>query len=302
MTSHIVFVYSPKYEVDIGEHPFKTTKYRLTAERLVAECGVARDQLLEPSPPDEATLLRALDREYLEDMKALRWNSRTASSELPISRAIIDGSFLCAGGTLLAARKALELGGIGFHVGGGWHHAFRDHAEGFCYVNDIAAAILTLQAEGAIKRAIVVDCDLHQGNGTAVYFQTDPDVFTFSIHQERLYPQKEKSDLDIGLDDFTGDLKYLAALGSAIPRLYDSHKPQIVFYVAGADPYKDDLLGNLQLTKEGLRKRDELVIRSASERRLPVVVMLAGGYSPDVRDTVDIHLATARVALECAGQ
>jgi acetoin utilization deacetylase AcuC-like enzyme len=300
MRSKIVFVYSPQYCVDIGAHVFRTEKYRLVAERIAAQCGIPLEEMLAPQPASQNDLRRALDPRYLQDMKERRWTGRTASSELPITREIIEGAFLCAGGTLLAARKALEIGGVGFHVGGGWHHAFADHAEGFCYVNDVAVAILALKDEGAVERVLVVDCDLHQGNGTARYFQSDPSVFTFSIHQERLYPIKGKSDLDIGLDDYAGDEEYLEPLASAIPRLYDSHKPQIVFYLAGADPFEHDQLGALRLTKSGLRRRDEQVIRSAAERKIPLVVVLAGGYAVDLRDTVDIHVSAAEVALECA--
>jgi acetoin utilization deacetylase AcuC-like enzyme len=302
MSSKIAFAYSPKYGVDIGAHVFITAKYALTAKRLREECGVTPEQIIEPSLAPEADLQRALEPEYLEDMAELRRTPRTEYSELPITREIINGAFLCAGGTLLAAREALERRGIGFHVGGGWHHAFPDHAEGFCYVNDLAVAILALKAEGRIRRALVVDCDLHQGNGTAVYFQDDPDVFTFSIHQERLYPFKQRSDLDIGLDDGVGDAEYLQRLGSAIPRLYDEHKPDMVFYVAGADPYERDQLGSLQLTKDGLRQRDELVIAAAAERNIPLTITLAGGYAPDVNDTVDIHISTAKTALAAAAK
>ncbi len=301
MNPRVAFIYSPKYCVDIGAHVFQTSKYRLIADRLAEEMKFGPDDFIEPDFAPYEALLRAHDQEFLDDMDNLRWTERTRPSELPITKDIIDAAVLCAGGSIRASREALDRNGIGFHIGGGWHHSFPDHAEGFCYINDIAVAIINLKAENAIQRAIVVDCDLHQGNGTAYFFRNDPDVWTFSIHQENLYPMKQRSDLDIGLENFAGDDVYLKRLGSALPRLNEEYYPCIVFYVAGADPYEKDQLGSLQITKEGLRKRDELVIRSAAERGIPVVVMLAGGYAPDVNDTVEIHCNTAQVALEAAG-
>ncbi len=298
MNPRLAFIYSPKYCVDIGAHVFQTSKYRLISDRLAEEIGLTPDDVIEPDLAPDETLLRAHDAEFLDDMKNLRWTPRTQPSELPISQEIIDAAVLCAGGSMRAAREATERNGIGFHIGGGWHHSFPDHAEGFCYINDVAVAILNLKDKGTILRAIVVDCDLHQGNGTAFFFGTDPDVFTFSIHQENLYPIKQRSDLDIGLESFAGDDVYLERLGSAIPRLYDEHKPDIAFYVAGADPFEMDQLGSLQITKQGLRKRDEMVIEGAAKRGIPLVVTLAGGYAPDVNDTVEIHCNTAKTAIE----
>ena len=179
------------------------------------------------------------------------------------------------------------------NLAGGFHHAFDDWAEGFCYINDVAVGIRSVQAEGLAERAMVVDCDLHQGNGTAQIFSDDPSVFTFSIHQENLYPLKRRSDLDVGLPDFcTGDA-YLAALRENLLPALERHGPELVLYVAGADPYEKDLLGTLQLSIEDLRRRDDIVVGACAERGIPVAAVLAGGYAPDVSDTVLIHYGTA---------
>jgi len=234
-------------------------------------------------------------------MLNLRWTARTVRSELPLTWEIILGYLIHAAGTIAACRLGLE-DGVAMHLGGGFHHAFADHGEGFCYVNDVAVAVRKLQAEGRIARAAVIDCDLHQGNGTARIFQADPAVFTFSIHQEHLYPIKEKSDLDIGLADETGDDIYVEHLQAAVPKILAEHKPELVIYVAGADPFKDDQLGALRLTKRGLAMRDRVVIEGCHRRGIPVVPVLAGGYALNTADTVDIHTNTARECLRVLGQ
>jgi acetoin utilization deacetylase AcuC-like enzyme len=213
---------------------------------------------------------------------------------MALTEDIVMFSKLTVGGTVLTCFKALEAG-IGFHIGGGFHHAFTDHAEGFCYINDIAIGIRKAQDGGRMSRAAVIDCDLHQGNGTANIFLNDPTVYTFSIHQEHLYPIKERSDMDIGLDDLVGDEEYLDALRFRVPQVLDASDPELLVYVAGADPYAGDRLGTLQLTKEGLAERDRIVIRSARHRGIPVAVVLAGGYAAVTMDTVEIHANTALV-------
>ncbi len=290
------FVASARYEVDIGPHVFPTAKYRLVRERLLAR-GLARpEDFAEPPMPSEVDLRRAHAAEYLDDLRHLRPTWRTIYSELPLTRAIVEGFTLAAGGTLLAARNALESGAA-LHLGGGLHHAFADRAEGFCYVNDVAVAAHALLAEGRAARAAVIDCDVHQGNGTARIFAEDATVFTFSIHQEWNYPVKEQSDLDIGLEDGVGDAEYLAHLDREVPRILDRERPNVVFYLAGADPYVEDQLGGLALTKAGLRERDRRVLAWCRERGIPVAVTLAGGYAARLDDTVAIHEATAEEVL-----
>jgi len=291
------FVYSDKYEIDIGIHVFPTVKYRLIKEKLLNENLAKEEDFIEPPKPDIEDIRLVHTQEYLDDLLNLRWTSRTIRSELPLNWEIVEAYLLAASGTILTLKIALEEK-IGFHIGGGFHHAFPDHAEGFCYINDIAVGIRKLQKEGLIKKAAVIDCDLHQGNGTAKIFQKDESVFTFSIHQENLYPIKEESDWDIGLLDFTGDDVYLQHLKEAVPKIIETHKPELIVYVAGADPYKNDQLGLLRLTKEGLIERDKIVIKNALANNIPVGVVLGGGYALDVMDTVEIHFNTAKVCLE----
>lgn len=296
MPTHAAVVYSPLYECDIGPHVFPVEKFRGVVERMVAAGEVDRGALLAPelAPPEDLLLVHTA--EYLDDLNHLRWTPRTAYSELPLTTEIVYAYVLAAGGTTRASREALRRG-AGINVGGGFHHAYADMASGFCYINDLAVAIRVLQRDGLVRRAAVVDCDLHQGNGTAKIFQGDPDVFTFSMHQENLYPVKERSDLDIGLDDFTGDDEYLARLEAALPAVLDAHRPEIVLYQAGADPYREDQLGSLRLTMAGLELRDRMVLEGCARRGIPAVVTLGGGYARQVNDTIAIHHQTCRVAL-----
>ncbi|MCX7717529.1 MAG: histone deacetylase [Candidatus Sumerlaeaceae bacterium] len=292
-------VYSPRYEVDIGPHVFPTRKYRLVRDNLIA-CGDAGpSDFVEPPPATRDELLTVHTPGLLDDLENLRWSHRTRNSELPLSRPIVDAYILAAGGTIYAARLALTAGAgsVRAHIGGGFHHAFADHAEGFCYINDIAVAIRVMQREGRIKRAMVVDLDLHQGNGTAHIFEHDEAVFTISLHQENNYPIKQRSDIDIGLEDFTGDDEYLARLREVFPAAAEKHRPELLIYVAGADPYREDQLGALRLSLEGLHQRDQHVLGEAVRLGIPTVVVLAGGYARNVSDTVEIHTRTIRAAL-----
>jgi len=219
-----------------------------------------------------------------------------ARLEIPYSRQMVEAFWLAAGGTILAARLALQAG-VGFNIGGGFHHAFPEHGEGFCAINDIAIAVSRLQRDGAIRRAMVVDCDVHHGNGTAAIFSNDASVFTLSIHQLNNYPsEKPLSSLDIHLPDGTGDAEYLHRLSNGYRAALTMFQPELVVYVAGADPYCEDQLGGLALTLDGLRARDHLVISTALTGKIPVAIVLAGGYARDVEDTITIHANTAAVA------
>jgi acetoin utilization deacetylase AcuC-like enzyme len=285
-------VWSPAYELDLGPHVWPTAKYRLVRERLLAAGALDPAEVLAPGPAAWEDLALVHTSDYLQKVRtgALsaveRWRL-----EVPWSPALVEGFRLMVGGTVAAARAALD-DGVAVHLGGGLHHAFPDHGEGFCLFNDVAVAIRRLQRDGAIRRAAVVDCDVHHGNGTAAVFAGDPTVFTFSIHQEANYPAwKPPSDLDIGLDDGTGDAEYLARLDEALDRVFAA-APALVVYLAGADPYEEDQLGGLALTKEGLRRRDVLVFERARRAGVPLVVTLAGGYARRVEDTVDIHVTT----------
>jgi acetoin utilization deacetylase AcuC-like enzyme len=290
----IPIVYSPRYFADLKGHVFPIEKYRLIVERLEAE-GIL-GELVEPEPATREQLELVHTPEYLDDFFAARWTPRTASSEMALTPEIARVFQLGAGGSIAAARLALERGGPAMNVGGGLHHAFPGHAEGFCYINDVALAVRTMLAEGRAERAAVIDCDLHQGNGTAVIFQDDTNVFTFSIHEENLYPVKQRSDLDVGLPSFAGDDVYLPPLRKHVPQVLDKHRPDFVAYVAGADPHAGDQLGTLQLSIDGLIERDRVVLENCRERGIPVVILLAGGYGVRTEDTVTVHVNTYKVA------
>lgn len=290
-------VYSPHYEVNIGPHVFPTSKYRLIREKLLRDGAVVEEDIVESVRARREELELVHTPQMIDDLLNLRWTEHTMYSELPISREIVDAYIYACGGSILAAREAVTSAArTCFHIGGGFHHAFAARAEGFCYLNDIAVAVRKMQQEHRLIRAMVIDCDLHQGNGTANVFVGDPDVFTMSIHQENNYPAKERSDVDIGLPDFTGDEEYLSRLGEFLEEYVPKHHPELIMYVAGADPYEDDQLGGLRITMDGLRRRDELVLQAAAQQRIPVAVVLAGGYARDVNDTVAIHAQTCKVA------
>ncbi|MGB8952713.1 MAG: histone deacetylase [Candidatus Aminicenantales bacterium] len=291
------FVYSEEYWiVDIGKHVFPVKKYRLVYERLLA-MGAKREDFLQPHPARDEDLLLVHSPKYL---KKLKTGSLTPSEilalELPYSPGLICFAWLFVGGTILAAETALKEG-LAVHIGGGFHHAFPDHGEGFCVLNDVAVALEKMKKEGRIQRAMVVDCDLHQGNGTAFIFARKKYVYTFSLHQMDIYPaEKPSSTVDVGLWTGDGDAAYLSAMKNYFPRLYQEFRPDLVFYLAGADPLGEDQLGGLTLTKDGLQARDGIVIEGARQLGLPVVVLFAGGYAPDVEDSVAVHMNTINVA------
>ncbi len=294
-----VFVHHELYQADLRGHVFPMEKYGLV-RRALDDSGVTTAGDWQVADlATEAQLRLVHTAEYLDDFLNARWTPRTESSELPLDDAVVRAFMLFTGGTIAASREALARG-FAVNVGGGFHHAFADHAEGFCYLNDIAVGIRVLQEDGAIRRAAVIDCDLHQGNGTARIFAGDANVFTFSIHQERLYPLKQRSDLDVGLDDPTGDARYLAALDEALPVVFERGRPEFVVYQAGADPYEDDQLGNLGITMAGLRERDRRVLAACAGRGVPCAVTFGGGYARRVEDTVAIHAGTCRETLAAA--
>ena len=299
MSSTPVVVHCPAYFCDIGPHVFPVEKFARVRAQLVSAGEIAAGAIVTAAPAAREDLLLVHTREYLDDLAALRWTHRTRMSELPLSAEIVRAYELAAGGTTLAARGALESG-CGINLGGGFHHASADHAEGFCYLNDLAVAVRVLQREGRIRRAAVVDLDVHQGNGTALVFHGDDSVFTLSVHQENNYPMpKPPGSLDVGLEDGTGDEEYLRRLDPALDQVW-RFEPEIVLYQAGADPYVEDQLGGLALTRAGLEARDRRVLEGSAERGIPAVVTLGGGYARRVEDTVAIHACTCRVALEAS--
>lgn len=288
-------VYSPEYEINIGTHVWPTTKYRLIRERLADWEGLV---FCDPEPAAWADIELVHFPAWAGKLRQCSLTQEEITHlEIPWNAQIAAGFLKMTGGTVVTARLALQEG-VSLHLGGGLHHAFPGHGEGFCPINDIAVAIRVLQRERLVSRAAVIDCDVHQGNGTAVCFGGDAEVFTFSIHQEHNYPAwKPKSDLDIGVRDRTTDGEYLEQLQEGIEAALH-HRADLTIYVAGADPFKHDQLGGLSLTKDGLRRRDRAVLSAMGEASIPVAIVLAGGYAQRLEDTVDIHVATAQEALE----
>ncbi len=290
------------YYADIGMHVFPMRKYRLVRDEVIRRGLLSDTDVVMPSPATADQVRRVHDRAYVD--KLLRGGLsplEEAVLELPYSKKLVEASFLCAGGSIEAASRALA-GGLAVHLGGGLHHAFPDHGEGFCVLHDVAIALRELQARGRIRRAAVIDVDVHQGNGTAAIFRDDTTVFTFSIHEEDNYPAiKPPSDLDIGLETYAGGERYLAALHHNVPRILDRVEPDLVAYVAGADPFEEDQLGRLRLTRDDLRARDRLVFDACVVRDVPVFATLAGGYARDVNDTVGIHADMVEEAFRVGG-
>lgn len=293
-------VYHSRYNLDLGAHVFPAHKYRLVRDGLVAKGIADPADILTPEPAGDEDVLRVHTPEYVEKLKH---DSLTPSErmrlELPYSPQIVEAFWLAAGGSILAARCALQ-DGFGVNLGGGFHHAYPGHGEGFCMLNDVAIAIRRMQADRAAARVMVVDADVHQGNGTAYIFAGDSSVFTLSIHQEKNYPlPKPPSDLDINMEDGAGDEDYLRALAGGLGDSFARISPDLLFYLAGADPYREDQLGGLRLTLGGLRQRDDLVFAEARRRGVPVAVTLAGGYARNTEDTVRIHMNTVLAARHC---
>lgn len=283
-------------------HRFPIEKYTLLRERVISRGLVPRERVHDPAraTPGELTLVHTAD--YVERLT----EGRLAPEEIrrlgfPWSPRLVERSLRAVGGTLAAAAAALEHG-VAMNLAGGTHHAFADHGEGFCVFNDIAVAVRALQREGRIARAAIVDLDVHQGNGTHAIFAGDPSVFTFSMHGGRNYPfTKVPGSLDIELADGTGDAEYLDQLAAALPRVLAAAAPDLVLYLAGADPHEGDRLGRLRLTFGGLARRDVMVLEACREVGIPIAITIAGGYGRDIATTVEAHANTVRVAGEFAG-
>jgi acetoin utilization deacetylase AcuC-like enzyme len=325
-------VYSDAYYLPIGDHVFPAEKYRRVHDRLISNSVAEAKDFLEPQPATDLDILLVHTPEYVQKLKTGTLSPREEMEmEIPYSRDLVDAFWLAAGGSILAGRQCL-IDRVSISIGGGFHHAFPDHGEGFCMIHDVAVAIRRLQRDDKIRTAMIVDCDVHQGNGTAAIFagtrieslplpslsssrrneksgaQTKMhgpergDVFTISLHQHNNYPQwKPPSSIDVDLPDGIGDDDYLAWLDNALSSGLRQFDPDLLCYVAGADPYREDQLGGLDLTIEGLKKRDELVFRVAQARSIPVMVTYAGGYARNLEDTVTIHSNTVVAADEVFG-
>jgi acetoin utilization deacetylase AcuC-like enzyme len=294
-------VYHDRYDLNLGAHVFPSQKFRLIAQALLHEGIAAPEDFLQPEAATDEDILRVHTRDWVRKLKT---GTLTASDvmklEVPYSPELVEAVWLAAGGTILAGQSALR-DGFGANLGGGFHHAYPGHGEGFCAIHDVGVAIRKLQADKAIRRAMVIDTDVHHGNGTAAIFRDDPSVFTISIHQENNYPaHKPPSSLDLNMLDRADDEEYLGALIPAVQESLDQFRPDIVFYVGGADPFCEDQLGGLSLTKKGLQERDRKVFEQARHRSIPVATTLAGGYARRVEDTVRIHVNTIVAARDVA--
>src|SRR5258708_19130294 len=292
-------VYHPSYQVALPPgHPFPMSKYLLLKDRLLAEGILKTDDILQPEPLDDETLELVHTREYVAKLAS---SALSAAEQrrlgLPWSEALWQRSRLASAGTLMAARAALD-GGLAGNLAGGTHHAFADHGEGFCVLNDVAVAIRKLRAECLIGRAAIIDLDVHQANGTAAIFEADDKVFTFSMHGERNYPlAKMRSTLDVPLEDGVGDAEYLDALQRHLPVVLDTANADIVFYLAGVDVAAGDRYGKLALTEEGIRQRDRWVIETVRMRGVPMSIVLAGGYAATRARTAELHAHAFREAV-----
>ena len=318
-------VYSDAYYLPIGPHVFPAEKYRRVHRRLIESGAAGPEDFITPQPASDQDILLVHTPEYVKKLKTGALSARDELLlEVPFSPELVKAFWLAAGGSILAAQRALN-DGVAVNIGGGFHHAFPDHGEGFCMIHDVAVAIRRMQRDEKIRMAMTVDCDVHQGNGTAAIFagtragssplpSTGPqvfgkrpvmrgahagDVFTISLHQENNYPAwKPPSSIDVDLPDGIGDDDYLAWLDNALSSGLRQFKPDLICYIAGADPYREDQLGGLALTIEGLKRRDELVFLAAKAQGVPVMVTYAGGYAQRVEDTVTIHSNTVLAAKE----
>jgi acetoin utilization deacetylase AcuC-like enzyme len=322
-------VYSDDYYLPIGAHVFPAEKYERVHKRLIQTGAADAHDFVTPQPASDQDILLVHTPQYVHKLKTGTLSAHEElEMEIPYSPELVRAFWLAAGGSILAADFALK-DRVAFNIGGGFHHAFPDHGEGFCMIHDVAVAIRRMQRDDKIARAMTVDCDVHHGNGTAAIFAgvrvpaaplpsksasvLNPaavkvrnahagDVFTISLHQENNYPMwKPPSSIDVDLPDEIGDDDYLAWLDNALSSGLRQFEPELICYIAGADPYREDQLGGLALTIEGLKRRDELVFRVAQARDIPVMVTFAGGYAQKVEDTVTIHCNTVIAAKEVFG-
>jgi acetoin utilization deacetylase AcuC-like enzyme len=296
-------IYHDGYDLNLGPHVFPSQKFRLIAEKLRADGIASPDDFLLPEPASDTDILRVHTEDWVKKLKTGTLTySDVMKLEVPYSPELVQAFWLAAGGTILAAQSALR-DGFGCNLSGGFHHAYPGHGEGFCAIHDVAVAIRRLQHNGAISKVVVVDTDVHHGNGTAAIFAKDDSVFTLSIHQANNYPAyKPPSDLDLNLEDGVDGEEYLDTLLPAVRKALDEFRPDMLFYVGGADPYREDQLGGLALSIRGLKARDVGVFTEARKRKIPVVTTLAGGYARRLEDTVQIHVNTIVAAREVANQ
>ena len=294
----IPIVFSDKYTVRSPGHVFRAGKFEAALRLLLKERIIRRSEVLEPRRPSRADLLLAHTPAWVKKILGGGLTPEdSARAELELTPGVVEAHLMNVGGTILAARLALRTG-LGINCGGGAHHAFSGHGEGFCLLNDIAVAVNKLRSAGKVKRALIIDLDVHQGNGTAEIFRGDRDVFTFSVHQRGIYPEKRvRGALDLELPPGAGDKAYLSLLDRSLPGVFRRARPDLVVYNAGVDVYRGDLLGGLKLTMAGVRLRDEKIFQECFARNLPTAVVLSGGYAARLSDTARLHANTIKTAL-----
>jgi acetoin utilization deacetylase AcuC-like enzyme len=294
-------VYHEGYDLHLGAHVFPSQKFKLIAEKLNADGVTSQRDFIRPEAASDEDILRVHTADWVRKLKTGTLTpSEQMKLEVPYSQELVRAFWLAAGGSIAAAQAALR-DGFGCNLGGGFHHAFPGHGEGFCAIHDVAVAIRRLQGDRAIRKAMVIDTDVHHGNGTAAIFARDEAVFTLSIHQLNNYPaHKPASTVDLNMSDGVRDQEYLDALLPSVQQGIEAFQPEILFYVGGADPYVEDQLGGLSISMEGLKARDKAVFKEARKRKIPVVTTLAGGYARRVQDTVQIHVNTILAAKETA--
>lgn len=292
--------YHPIYVLPLPKgHRFPMEKYELVPQQLLHEGTCSKSNFFEPEYPDEADILAVHDSEYVESLKNQTISAREARKiGLPMSERLVEREFIISQGTIEASEYALKYG-VAMNIAGGTHHAYTNMGEGFCMFNDQAVAARWLQKNELAKQILIVDLDVHQGNGTAEIFAGDPSVFTFSMHGRKNYPfKKEISDLDIELENGTEDEEYLRILKNTLPKLIDRVKPDFIFYLSGVDILATDKLGKLGCTQAGCKERDRFVLQTCHDLKIPVEVSMGGGYSPQIRNIVDAHANTFRLAQE----
>lgn len=293
--------YSDTFVLPLPEgHRFPIAKYAMLRERASAE---RLGELIVPEAAGDCDILRAHTADYLHRMTTGAMSDRDMRQiGFPWSLHLVERSRRSVGATIAACRAALNGDGVAASLAGGTHHAFADHGEGYCVFNDCVIAARAMQAEGRVRRVVIIDCDVHQGNGIAAMLANDDTIFSFSIHGAKNYPfHKERSDLDIALEDGTEDAAYLAALEAGLRQAIERSRADLAIYLAGADPYEYDRLGRLKVTKAGLLERDRMVLDACQRAGIPLAITMAGGYAHNIADTVDIHIATLRLAVSMTG-
>lgn len=290
--------YHPIYKHPLPEgHRFPMLKYELLPEQLLYEGTCNQDHFFEPTIPSDAVILEVHEQAYYEQLKNLSLNARAARKiGFPLSRELVEREIIIADGTIKASEFALK-NGIAMNIAGGTHHAYTDHGEAFCLLNDQAIAARYLLKQNLARKILIVDLDVHQGNGTAEIFRDDANVFTFSMHGKSNYPfKKERSDLDIALQTHTTDAEYLDILYRTLPELIETERPDFIYYLCGVDVLESDKLGKLSMSIEGCKERDRFVLQTCQDLKLPLMCSMGGGYSEDIKIIVEAHANTFRLA------